>query len=674
MPDPKEASSPSKGDMPSETAPFRSTPSDTTGMPPGVPYIIGNEAAERFSYYGMRGILTIFMTEHLRNAAGGADMMSDEEAKQVYHIFSAMAYFFPIFGSLISDILWGKYRTILLLSLGYCIGHLCLAMGDTGLGAGLLEPRNWLFLGLAFIAIGAGGIKPCVSAHVGDQFGPRNQGLLSKTFSWFYFSINVGAATSNLLTPYLLESPHFGPAYAFGLPGGLMALATLLFWMGRHRFIHIPPAGAKKFAEETFDTKGLRALANLAPLFLIFVPMFWSLFDQTGSEWVLQAKRLDRSFLGIEWYEAQVQAVNPILILILIPLFAYVVYPAMARLFEPTPLRKIGIGLFLAAVAFGVSGWIESRLSGGAIQSFSSQADRDHWRAIHLLDGQDRAPCEAWLSRADWQTDVGPEAIEGAAATEPHQIIIRLRDYQSWPIEQIVFYPLSDDDQAPEPNDPSKFSDDVSIRLRSPELCRAKTIKVFAADAPKPADGRWAPLAEADLPATAEATTLSFPATTAKYVKLVIEDNHGGAFTGLAEVKVLAAPRELTDDSLINVAGLGDRPTIGWQFLAYLIMTASEVMVSIVCLEFAYTQAPKKMKSFIMGVYFLGVSLGNLLTSCVNWFIANDNGTTKLEGLAYYQFFTVLMFVTACAYVYWSRNYRGQTYIQGDEDRAGAAN
>ncbi|MEN1681264.1 MAG: POT family MFS transporter [Planctomycetota bacterium] len=639
---------------------FRTKPDDTESMPPGIPYIVGNEAAERFSFYGMRGILTIFMTEHLRNSAGASDVMSNEEAKSIYHLFVASAYFFPIFGALISDIIWGKYKTILILSLGYCVGHLCLSMGDTGLGAGLLEPRNWLFLGLIFIAVGSGGIKPCVSAHVGDQFGAKNKGLLSKTFSWFYFAINVGAAASNLLTPWLLENPNFGPAYAFGLPGVLMGLATLLFWMGRNRYVHIPPAGAEAFVEETFDRNGVRALANLSPLFLVFVPAFWSLFDQTGSEWVLQATRLDRRFLGIDWYEAQVQAVNPVLVLILIPLFAYIVYPAMGRLFTPTPLRKIGIGLFTAVIAFGLSGWIESRITGGAIVSASSQANRDQWRAIHLIDGDDQT---GWLSRPEW--------TKGQSDAQ-HEIVIRLRDYQAWELRGVSVVPLPDETELPAPKRPVEGlgANDIKM-LRDAGRCRPTSLTLSVADTPEPPDG-WEEVVRLS-PDQPKGLSAEFGPTVARYAKVTMVGNGGGAYVGLASISLAATPvsADGEPDATIDAAVLVSRPTIGWQFLAYFFLTAAEVMVSIVCLEFAYTQAPPKIKSFIMGVYFLGVSLGNLITAGVNWYIANDDGTSKLAGVAYYQFFTGAMLVSAIGYVIWSVNYRGQTYLQDDEE-AGA--
>src|SRR5690606_3091870 len=106
------------------------------------------------------------------------------DASGYVHLFNTGVYFFPVIGSIIADAFWGKYKTIVLLSLVYCLGHLALALDETRLG---------LAVGLSLIAIGSGGIKPCVSAHVGDQFGPRNKDLIPKVFGWFYIAINLGA-------------------------------------------------------------------------------------------------------------------------------------------------------------------------------------------------------------------------------------------------------------------------------------------------------------------------------------------------------------------------------------------------------------------------------------------------------------------------------------------------
>ena len=331
---------------------YLTAPIPTTQMPPGIPYIIGNEAAERFSFYGMRAILVTFMMKYLLDAHGQPAPMTDIQAMKWFHLFVASAYFFPLIGAVIADAFFGKYLTILSLSIIYCLGHLALALNDTRLG---------LALGLGLIAIGAGGIKPCVSSHVGDQFGALNQRLLPKVFSWFYFSINIGSAISMLLIPKMLEK--FGPHIAFGTPGLLMLLATWVFWLGRRKFAHIPPTG-KEFVREAFSAEGLKSISSLIVIYL-FIAIFWSLYDQSSSAWVQQAGNMNLNFLGQEWLPAQIQALNPILILIYIPLFTYAVYPAINKFFLLTPLRKISIGFFLAAISFLIPAWVEVQIHAG---------------------------------------------------------------------------------------------------------------------------------------------------------------------------------------------------------------------------------------------------------------------------------------------------------------------
>ena len=216
-------------------------PIQTKKLPKGIPYIIANEAAERFSFYGMKAILVVYMTQYLHITQGEINL-SEENAKVYFHLFSSAVYFFPVIGALISDIFFGKFKTIIFLSIVYCLGHFVLAVDPSKLG---------LVIGLSLIAIGSGGIKPCVSAHVGDQFGQTNSFLLSKVYGWFYISINLGAFISTLLIPYCLK--HYSAHVAFGIPGLFMLLATLFFWMGRFKFIHIKPE--KKILKELVKKK-----------------------------------------------------------------------------------------------------------------------------------------------------------------------------------------------------------------------------------------------------------------------------------------------------------------------------------------------------------------------------------------------------------------------------------
>ena len=358
---------------------YLTAPLKTEKMPPGVGYIVGNEAAERFSYYGMNSILVVFMTTYLLNAQHQLDVMPGPAAEGWYHTFVSFVYFLPVLGAVLADAVLGKYRTILFLSIVYCFGHLTLALDHTRIG---------LVIGLGLIALGAGGIKPCVSANVGDQFGASNQHLLPRVFSWFYFAINFGSAFSTLLIPWLLDPYHVsaaqaasmpgwlvhflerihGPDIAFGTPGLLMLLATIVFWLGRKKFVHLPPSGFRRYLSEIAQRENRKALGNLLIL-VPFIAMFWALWQQNFSSWVLQSEKMNRVLFGIDWKPAQIQTVNPLFILIMLPIFSYAVYPAVNKVFRLTPLRKIGIGLFITALAFVVVGWIQLRIDAGQTPS-----------------------------------------------------------------------------------------------------------------------------------------------------------------------------------------------------------------------------------------------------------------------------------------------------------------
>jgi POT family proton-dependent oligopeptide transporter len=207
-------------------------------FPNAVPFIIGNEAAERFSFYGMRSILTLFLVKQFFNPKGidALSQQADAHANKLNHLFVMVAYALPFVGGMIADWFTGKYRLILYISMVYCLGHLLLSMFDNSLSG--------FEFGMLVVAIGAGGIKSCVSANVGDQFDASNQDLLSKVYGWFYFSINAGSMLATIAIPTIYK--YYGPKWAFGVPGILMALATLIFFLGRKRYVKVPPQGINR--------------------------------------------------------------------------------------------------------------------------------------------------------------------------------------------------------------------------------------------------------------------------------------------------------------------------------------------------------------------------------------------------------------------------------------------
>lgn len=474
---------------------FLTAPQKMTTMPPGIPFIVANEAAERFCFYGLRAVLVIYMTQYLRDRSGALAPMSENDANFWYHLFLASNYFFPLMGAIVADAFWGKYRTVFWISLVYCAGCIALAGDSTRLG---------LFLGLGLIALGAGGIKPCVASNVGDQFGKSNEHLVARAFGWFYFAVNFGSFFSISLTPIFLAK--VGPKLAFGVPAVLMFLATFIFWSGRYKFVHIAPKivhdklktflitlkvgivslirpgrysfndiprEMQSFLSETFSGESLKALGRLAILF-VFVAIFWSLWDQSGGEWVLQAEKMDLKVFGIQFLSSQTQAINAIMILAFIPLFQYVVYPLVDRVWKMTPLRKIGLGIFTIGVSFFISAWIEGQIAAGL------------------------------------------------------------------------------------------------------------------------------------------------------------------------------------------------KPSILWQLPAYALLSAGEIMTSITCLEFAYTQAPRHLKAIVNSFYLLSISGGNLFTALVHWFIANPDGSLKLHGPAYYNFFAILAIVTSVIFALVATRYREVNHLQDE--------
>ncbi len=396
----------------------------TGQFPPQIPYIIGNEACERFSFYGMRNILTTFLVTHL--LLNMPAEFREAEAKEIFHVFVMGVYFFPLLGGWLADRYLGKYRTILYLSILYCFGHLCLALFENNI--------QGFYLGLGLIALGSGGIKPCVSSFVGDQFDQNSKGKARVVFEMFYWSINFGSFFASLLIPLILE--HYGPSFAFGIPGILMAIATLVFWLGRKTYTVIPPAPSDPHSfirvvkTALFDQRGIhsgtllagfgvlvavasvlswsslgvvaaiclalvsillfggiaawtqlhvaqkkhpaaaiegvRAVLRILVIFALVTP-FWSLFDQKASTWILQARSMQLP--GWSWLTnaSQMQAVNPLLVVLLIPFNNLVLYPFLQRRgVEFTALRRMTLGIALSGLSWIAVGGFQILIDGGA--------------------------------------------------------------------------------------------------------------------------------------------------------------------------------------------------------------------------------------------------------------------------------------------------------------------
>ncbi len=503
---------------------YRTSPDqENTGWPPGIPYIVGNEACERFSYYGMRAILFAHLTA-LYVLAGSVAAEADKLATATTHLFFAGVYALPMIGAIVADRLLGKYKTILYLSLVYCVGQGVLAFVDLA-----EQPQHKLtvmYVGLMLIAIGSGGIKPCVSANVGDQFGRGNWFRVPTVYQIFYFSINLGSFFATLAIPVLRKK--FGAGVAFALPAVLMLIATVIFWMGRRNFVHVPPRPGGKIG--WLDTLCSVSLFMTVGHFFFTARMAW---------WVWVVATLAFLVLGLILFSWR-QRLAPDHGFLAIMLYS------IQRLFGGGGRAPAEDTSPSASIAADTSPLARSRFWGPAVQRF------------------------------------GPEASEGPVAVLKVISVFVLVS---------VFWAL--------------FDQHSSTWIRQ---AKAMDLTVFGS---VKAD-------ETQVPAFNPLMVMAFiPLMNLVYAWF---ERRGIKTT---TVRRMSVGMFLAALSFVSVALLQewiDKVGEGkvwflWQIIPYVIMTIAEVLVSTTGLEFAYTQAPKAMKSTVMGFWLLAVTLGNVLVA-----------------------------------------------------------
>ncbi|GLJ25470.1 hypothetical protein SUGI_0487640 [Cryptomeria japonica] len=367
-------------------------------FPPSIKFIFWNEFCERFSFYGLKAILALFLADRLG--------FSELKATEMLHLFTMACYGTPILGAILSDAYLGKYRTILSLSLLYAVGNWIMSLAAIpDLDPVTKRASNHAILGttagLLLIAIGTGGIKPCVAAFGGDQIEfsmPASQSkerLQMVFFSVFYFAINVGSFLSMVITPLLRTNVSY--AAAFGMPAILMVLSVLIFWAGRGGYIdrgalgsvfsnvvrvivdavklrkgkynHAPINSSAshwldcaKLRNSEHEVEDVKALVRFI-VFLLPAPMFTCLFGQKASVWVFQARQMNGhvSWLGdLIIRPDQMQALDPLLILVLIPLFSQIIYPFLEKHgIGLKPMKRMVLGMFLCSLAFVASGLLQ---------------------------------------------------------------------------------------------------------------------------------------------------------------------------------------------------------------------------------------------------------------------------------------------------------------------------
>ncbi|EEC18133.1 oligopeptide transporter, putative, partial [Ixodes scapularis] len=610
--------------------------------PKAVFFIIATEFCERFSYYGMRTILTLYLINML--------MFDESTAKSIYHVFIMGCYFSPVLGAMIADSYLGKFRTIFYISIVYAIGNITLAVSAT---PPLLD-QIWIpMVGLTVIAFGTGGIKPCVAAFGGDQFGPGQEKQLEQFFSLFYLSINAGSLLSTFITPILRVQKCMGQMYcfplAYGVPAALMVVALVLFVIGKPMYKMVPPAGnvvvqvmgcifhavsvrfkskEKKahwldYSEDKYDKSLISDIKDLLHVLVLYVPLpiFWALFDQQGSQWTLQANKMDGEFFGLQVLPDQMQVVNPFLILILVPFFAYIVYPLFARCnLLNKPLQKITIGGLAAAAAFGAAGCLDLVLEVRkgvpySVFTSSSHLSREKLNTmLHRCLGSRMSVhkevlvtllvCACFL---DSQIHVEKTL---PALTETSFSVNRGPSCPSTLQEATVKFTFEEK---------KAFAVVFSLDVSDPTKIVASQVR----NRKRSRDVRWRPWGTRErVPANLVNVSLFFYFRYA--VKLLTVDDIVVATCNTAVrnggVYMMTFVQDQNNKSVQCMTHMTIEPNslhMFYQIPQYVLITAGEVMFSVTGLEFSYSQAPTSMKSVVQAAWLITVAVGNLIVVIV---------------------------------------------------------
>jgi POT family proton-dependent oligopeptide transporter len=327
-------------------------------QPPGLFLLFGVEMWERFSFYGMRAFLVLFLV----STAGGFGW-SKEQASHLYGWYLGLVYLTPLLGGYLADRFLGTHRAIIIGGIVIASGHFCLAV----------PAKPTFFLGLCLIILGTGFFKSNISTMVGQLYteGDRRR---DAAFTIFYMGINLGAAIGQIVCPKLAYryNWHLG----FSAAGFGMVLGLVVYLLLKRRFlgsIGDVPAGRRAKADQvtaakeplsSLEKQGIAAIAILA-FFNIF---FWMAFEQAGSSMTFFAEeRTRRTFLGINLLAPYFQSVNPIAIITLAPVFAWMWTRWEARGGAPSTPVRFALGLFLLGAGFVVL-VIGARLSDGGVR------------------------------------------------------------------------------------------------------------------------------------------------------------------------------------------------------------------------------------------------------------------------------------------------------------------
>ncbi|MFZ6052071.1 peptide MFS transporter [Halocola ammonii] len=316
------------------------------GHPKGLYILFFTELWERFSYYGMRAILVLYLIAETTDDNPGYGW-TETEALALYGWYTMLVYLMSIPGGIVADKLWGQKRTVLIGGILLCFGHGILAV----------EALWAFYLGLTLIVLGVGGLKPNISTMVGGLYPPGDD-RRDKGFTIFYIGINVGALLAALAVGYLGE--NWGWHYGFGLAGIGMVLGQIVFMWGTKflKGIGESTSGltkAEQAAKKRPLTKVEKDRVKVIVISFLLIIVFWGAFEQAGGLMNIYTKQktdLYLAFLDFTVPASWFQSVNAFFIITLgVPIASFWVWWKRKGK-EGSSLFKMAIGVIIMGLGF----------------------------------------------------------------------------------------------------------------------------------------------------------------------------------------------------------------------------------------------------------------------------------------------------------------------------------
>ncbi|NWW88448.1 S15A1 protein, partial [Rhynochetos jubatus] len=670
------------------------------GYPLSIFFIIINEFCERFSYYGMRAVLVLYFKYFLQ--------WDDNLSTAIYHTFVALCYLTPILGALIADSWLGKFKTIVSLSIVYTIGQAVMSVSSVndltdhnhdGSPDNLSVHIALSMIGLILIALGTGGIKPCVSAFGGDQFEDEQEKQRTRFFSIFYLSINAGSLLSTIITPILraqecgIHSKQRCYPLAFGVPAALMAISLVVFIIGSGMYKKVQPQGnimvqvfkcigfaiknrfrhrSKEFpkrehwldwASEKYDKRLIAQTKMVLKVLFLYIPlpMFWALFDQQGSRWTLQATTMDGNFGAIQIQPDQMQTVNPILIIIMVPVVDAVIYPLIKKCkINFTPLRKITVGMFLASLAFIAAALVQVQIDKTlpvfptAVQSQIKVINLDTDGVTVWFEPQHQSvnvTSRGSTSYLTFETSTlqsfnviygGKTASQEIKLPGGNRHTLEVKNTATNIVAQLLFDNVTSKPE--EGNNLIRFINNLpdTVNVTMGDTSFGMLASLSASNYNLFPGGRKSKIVVVRNSMPCSVTSKAF--------------GFGSAYTiVINECSIDTLDVTYSEDIPPNTVHMA------WQIPQYFILTCAEVVFSVTGLEFSYSQAPSNMKAVLQAGWLLTVAVGNIIVLIVA-------GASKLsEQWAEYVLFAALLLAVCIIFAIMAYFY---TYVDPNEVEA----